>query len=52
VQITDSGADSELRVDTTGSGSFGAATVVATFTDINGLTDEAALATTGVLITA
>lgn len=51
VQITDSGANSILRVDTTGSGSFGATTVVATLNGVTGLTDESWLATTGVLIT-
>ncbi|MGZ9108267.1 MAG: beta strand repeat-containing protein [Micavibrio sp.] len=52
VRITDSGADSDLRVDTTGSGTFGAGTVVATIAGINGLTDEAALEASGLLIIA
>ncbi len=51
VQITDSGGDSDVRVDTTGSASFGAATVVATIDGITGLTDEAFLEVAGVIIT-
>ncbi len=51
VRITDSGADSDLRVDTTGSGSFGASTVVATISGVTGLTDEAALESIGLLMT-
>jgi Ca2+-binding RTX toxin-like protein len=50
IQITDSGANSDLRVDTTGSGSFGATTVVATITGVTGLTDETALISDGTFI--
>ena len=50
VQITDSGTDSDLRVDTTGTGSFGASTVVATFENVTGLTNESLLEAFGVLI--
>ncbi len=50
VQITNSGGNSDLRVDTTGSASFGAATVVATLNGITGLTDEAFHEITGMLI--
>lgn len=50
VRITDSGGNSDLRVDTTGSGSFGLATQVATITGVTGLTDEAALVQDGTLI--
>ncbi|MEZ5902633.1 MAG: type I secretion C-terminal target domain-containing protein [Alphaproteobacteria bacterium] len=50
VRITDSGANSDLRVDTTGGGSFGAGTVVATIIGVTGLTDEAALVQDGTLI--
>lgn len=43
IRITTSGANSDLRVDTTGSGSFGGGSVVATIVGVTGLTDEAAL---------
>ncbi len=51
VQITDDGTDSLLRVDTTGSGTFGAAQDVASILGVTGLTDEALLETNGHLIT-
>lgn len=51
VEITDSGSDSILKVDTTGSGSFGAGTQIATIIGVTGLTDELALETAGNLIT-
>jgi len=51
LQITDSGFNSEIRVDTTGSASFGAGTQIATLNNIHGLTDETALEASGVLIT-
>lgn len=50
VQITDFGANSEIRVDTSGAGSFGGDTLVATINGVTGLTDEAALVTSGNLI--
>ena len=50
IQITDSGGNSDVRVDTTGSGSFGAGTVVAVIDGITGLTDEAALLKSGDII--
>ncbi|MBU0859542.1 MAG: type I secretion C-terminal target domain-containing protein, partial [Alphaproteobacteria bacterium] len=52
VRITDSGGNSDVRVDITGSGSFGGGTVVATLSGVTGLTDEAALANSGMLIVA
>ncbi len=51
VEITDSGADSVVKVDTTGSASFGAGTQIATIVGVTGLTDELALEGTGNLIT-
>lgn len=51
VEITDAGADSVVRVDVTGSASFGAGTQIATLIGMTGLTDEAALETAGNLIT-
>lgn len=51
VQINDSGAHSTIFVDTTGTGTFGAATQVAILYNINGLTDEAALEASNHLIT-
>ena len=51
VQITTSGSDSILRVDTTGSASFGAGTQIATIVGVTGLTDEATLETNGNIIT-
>ena len=51
VRITDNGTNSDLRVDQTGSGSFGNATRVATIYSATGLTDEEALETAGTLIT-
>lgn len=50
VQITTSGSDSILRVDTSGSGAFGAGTQIATLIGVTGLTDEAALAAAGNLL--
>jgi hypothetical protein len=50
VQITDDGVDSTLRVDTTGTATFGAGTEVATIFGRVGLTDEVALETGGNLI--
>lgn len=51
VQITDSGANSLVNIDTTGSGTFGAGTQVATLYGITGLTDEVGLETAGTLVT-
>ncbi|MEW8110519.1 MAG: calcium-binding protein [Candidatus Thiodiazotropha endolucinida] len=50
VEITTSGSDSEVRIDVTGSASFGAGTQIATLEGITGLTDEAALVTSGNLV--
>lgn len=50
VRITNSAGDSDVRVDVTGSGTFGAATKIATLFGVTGLTDEAALVTNGDLI--
>ncbi|ACK50906.1 hypothetical protein Msil_1963 [Methylocella silvestris BL2] len=52
VQITTSGSNSELFVDTTGSATFGSSQHIATIQYITGLTDEAALVTAGTLIAA
>lgn len=52
VEITDSGSDSVVKVDTTGTATFGAGTQVATLTGVTGLTDEAALETAGNLFAA
>jgi Ca2+-binding RTX toxin-like protein len=52
VQITTNGSNSELRVDTTGSASFGGGTLIATIEGVTGLTDEAALVTAGRLLVA
>ncbi len=52
LEITDSGSDSVVKIDTTGAGSFGAGTQVATLEGITGLTDEQALVTSGNLIAA
>lgn len=51
VEITDSGANSVVRVDVTGTANFGAGTQIATIVGTTGLTDEAALVTSGNLIT-
>ena len=51
VQITDSAGDSEIRVDTTGTASFGAGTEVATIDSVTGLTDEAFLEAFQIIIT-
>ncbi|MEC7028394.1 MAG: hypothetical protein VXW91_01870, partial [Pseudomonadota bacterium] len=50
IEITDSGSDSIVKIDTTGTGTFGAGTQVATLEGITGLTDESALVTSGNLI--
>lgn len=50
VQITTNGSNSELRVDVTGTASFGAGTHIATLNSVTGLTDEAALVTAGHLL--
>lgn len=50
VQITDSGLNSDVRVDTSGGASFGATAVVATIANITGLTDESALEATNSII--
>ena len=52
VQITDVAGDSEIRVDTGGTGTFGATTVVATIDSVTGLTNEANLEAFGILIVA
>lgn len=52
VQITDSGSDSVLKVDVTGSGTFRAGTQIALLQGIMGLIDEAALVASGNLIAA
>lgn len=52
VEITTNGSHSELRVDTSGTASFGAGTQIATIENVTGLTDEAALVTSGHLIAA
>ncbi|XWN31390.1 MAG: type I secretion C-terminal target domain-containing protein [Devosia sp.] len=52
VEITDSGANSVVKVDTTGTATFGAGTQIATLIGVTGLTDEAQLETNGHLITA
>ncbi len=51
LQITDSGSDSDVRVDVTGSASFGAATQIANIIGVTGLTDETTLENNGVIIT-
>jgi Ca2+-binding RTX toxin-like protein len=52
VQITTSGSDSVVKVDVTGTGTFGTGTQIATLTGITGLTDEAALVSSGNLLMA
>lgn len=52
VQITTNGSNSELRVDTTGTATFGSGTLIATIEGVTGLTDEAALVTAGRLLVA
>ena len=52
VEITDSGSDSVVKVDTAGTGTFGAGTQIATLKGITGLTDEVALESSGKLIAA
>ena len=52
LEITDSGSDSVVKIDTTGSGTFGGGTQIATLEGITGLTDEQALITSGNLIAA
>lgn len=51
VEITDSGSDSIVKIDVTGTGTFGAGTQVATLLGITGLTNEASLETSGALVT-
>ena len=51
VQILDNGANSDLYVDVTGTGTFGVGTQIATLYNVTGLTDEVALETSGNLIT-
>ncbi len=50
LQITDSGADSVVRVDVTGTGTFGAGTQIATLQGVTGLTNEALLLSNGNII--
>jgi hypothetical protein len=52
VQIADSGSDSAVSIDVTGTSTFGAGTQVATLMGITGLTDESALVTSGNLLVA
>lgn len=52
LEITDSGSDTVVKIDTTGAGSFGVGTQVAKLEGITGLTDEQALVTSGNLIAA
>jgi Ca2+-binding RTX toxin-like protein len=52
VQITTSGSNSEVYVDTTGTATFGSAQHIATIEGVTGLTDEAALVTAGTLLAA
>ena len=50
VHDTNSWTPRQLRVDTTGSASFGGGTLIATIEGVTGLTDEAALVTAGRLL--
>lgn len=52
IEITTNGSDSDVKVDTTGTGTFGAGTQIATLEGITGLTDEAALVSSGNLLVA
>ena len=52
VQITESGGNSNLRVDSSGSGSFGSDTQVASIIDVTGLDSLSNLENLGILITA
>jgi len=52
VQIITNGSNSELRVDVTGTATFGTGQHIATIQGVTGLTDEAALVTAGTLIAA
>lgn len=52
VEITTSGSDSLVKIDVTGTGTFGTGTQIATLTGITGLTDEAALVSSGNLLAA
>jgi hypothetical protein len=52
VEITTSGSDSVVKIDITGTGTFGGGTQIATLEGITGLTDEAALVTSGNLLAA
>jgi hypothetical protein len=50
IEITDSGADSVVKVDITGTATFGAGTQIATIIGVTGLTDEATLLSNGNII--
>lgn len=50
IRITDSGGNSDVRVDTAGTGSFGGGSVVAIISGVTGLTDEDALVQDGTII--
>ena len=52
VQIKTSGSDSVVKVDVTGSATFGGGTQIAMLTGTTGLTDEAALVSSGNLLMA
>lgn len=52
VQIQTNGYNSEVYVDTTGTGTFGSAEHIATIQFVTGLTDEDALVTAGTLLAA
>ena len=52
VEITTSGSDSLVKVDTTGTATFSSGTQIVTLEGVTGLTDEAALVTSGNLIVA
>lgn len=52
VEMTTNGSDTDVKVDITGAGSFGAGTQIATLEGITGLTDEAALVSSGNLLVA
>jgi hypothetical protein len=51
LEITNNGANSDVRVDVTGTASFGAGTQIASIIGVTGLTDEATLETNGTIIT-
>lgn len=52
VEITTNGSDSDVKVDTTGTGMFGGGTPIATLEGITDLKDEAALVSSGNLLVA